>query len=208
MEKGEGCNSSNSSLNTNGNELEWTDEEANSGEKQPSPATSSNGAASASGISQSQYQLFLSNNSQNANNIPHLHQRFRQFPNMGLGSMGRSTDDHLISNPLQGAGIGSLPPPPPHPNGHDSTAASGWHAPQEIHFQAVLGGPAGGEPSNQNVASAELQLGTWIRPANPNPLVNACYSPIYEEMGLPVDPHLRMFLVNARRDQGPSQPKP
>lgn len=32
------------------------------------------------------------------------------------------------------------------------------------------------------------------------PLKNTVYDPMYEAMGLPVDPHLRMFV--ARRDNG------
>ncbi|XP_024031000.1 uncharacterized protein LOC21398208 [Morus notabilis] len=62
--------------------------------------------------------------------------------------------------------------------------------------------------------SPGLQLGSWFsrgqnyynnpsttaQSSRPVPIRNKCYDPLYEEMGLPIDPHLRMFL--ARRDNG------
>lgn len=35
------------------------------------------------------------------------------------------------------------------------------------------------------------------------PIFNSVYDPMYEAMGLPIDPHLRMFLASKRdRDSG------
>ncbi|KAL5138945.1 hypothetical protein HKD37_10G029000 [Glycine soja] len=56
-------------------------------------------------------------------------------------------------------------------------------------------------PDN-NQQSTELQLGTLLNPTtqrngNPQPprlMRNSLYDPIFEQMGLPIDPHLRMFV--------------
>ncbi|KAJ7978235.1 hypothetical protein O6P43_007734 [Quillaja saponaria] len=61
-------------------------------------------------------------------------------------------------------------------------------------------------------ASPNLQLGNWMSPAShglrspfdypcsptpaPRPIKNAVYDPMFETMGLPIDPHLRMFLAS------------
>lgn len=32
--------------------------------------------------------------------------------------------------------------------------------------------------------------------------MNSLYDPAFEEMGLPIDPHLRMFLASMNQDKG------
>ncbi|KAI4338201.1 hypothetical protein L6164_016545 [Bauhinia variegata] len=138
------------------------------------------------------------------------------------------TNDYLLQNPL-GTVIDELPSPtPPSPlsfpltpyptwNPEEPSAASGLVAPQEIQFPEVVGQPCGesshvlpyqsfeqmgmNPQQEESTPSAELQLGTWNDPPPPQrPVPNSFYDPKYEEMGLPVDPHLRMFLAKHGQD--------
>ncbi|PON36593.1 hypothetical protein TorRG33x02_348940 [Trema orientale] len=69
------------------------------------------------------------------------------------------------------------------------------------------------EDNNNIIPSPNLQLASWLYPPqdslsqnnifptqNWGSLRNTVYDPLYEEMGLPVDPHLRIFV--GRRDNG------
>ncbi|KAI4338200.1 hypothetical protein L6164_016544 [Bauhinia variegata] len=140
---------------------------------------------------------------------------------------GTPANDYLLQNPL-GTVMDELPSPtPPSPlsfpltpyptwNPEEPSAASGLVAPQEIQFPEVVGQPRGessyelkyqsfeqmgmNPQQEESTPSAELQLGTSNDPPPPQSSVaNSFYDPKYEEMGLPVDPHLRMFL--AKHDQ-------
>ncbi|KAK9903009.1 hypothetical protein M0R45_001351 [Rubus argutus] len=37
-------------------------------------------------------------------------------------------------------------------------------------------------------------------PSNPREVINGCYNPIYDNMGLPLDPHLRLLEASLKRE--------
>ncbi|KAI5326798.1 hypothetical protein L3X38_035872 [Prunus dulcis] len=67
------------------------------------------------------------------------------------------------------------------------------HAPNRAHWSTQLGQASQGPNYGNNIIPNA--------PAS-KPIKNSLYDPMYEAMGLPVDPHLRLFLGMQRRNNG------
>ncbi|RDY13665.1 hypothetical protein CR513_01378, partial [Mucuna pruriens] len=129
-------------------------------------------------------------------NNPNLHQSHSQLstglgatPEMmqsrGLSSFsvgGRSfnNESQFPNTQQQGPMANILPIPNPFEMGESSS--------RNVKMKMTL--------SDNSQQSTELQMGNVLSTqGNPRAMGNSLYDPMYEQMGLPVDPHLRMFVV-------------
>ncbi|RDY13666.1 hypothetical protein CR513_01379, partial [Mucuna pruriens] len=130
-------------------------------------------------------------------NNPNLHQPHSQL-STGLGAM---TPDMMHSGRFRSFSFGGRS------FNNESQFPNTQQQGRMANIQPISNPREMGESSSRNVKmkmtladnnhqSAELQMGSMFSTqGNPRVMGNSLYDPMYEQMGLPVDPHLRYIVV-------------